>query len=401
MLFRSAVSSLNSVTCQCPDLSSLTNCDCHITNKNDPTRFIPSGKYLTIACGDSAGASNGTMTDADAASLIDSLLSPTTPMEAIGIYYQPGVTRVPMNLKRFTYLTAVVLEGNRITSVDATNDLSWSWLQEINLASNAITSISGKFNMANNPSQMADYIIHVSLRNNALTSVNGDAFNLLATQSVYLGLGKNQITSISGDFNLTATNATTGKVELDLSNNQLTSLSAATFYMSGPYKVFLELEFNSLTSVTADRITLKGTRYIGLDLSYNQLTSVKLAPDSNPPLSYRQILYLYSNKLTGTIDCNDLGINSGVALLYLDVNSNQISGAKCGANTPLDSAQVVIMDWSYNSFTSLLAGSFNFAGNSYRLFLNDQNTAFTSIAPGALPSEFIFINALFYCHNFY
>ena len=156
---------------------------------------------------------------------------------------------------------------------------------------------------------------------------------------------------------------------------------------------------NGLTTVTADMITMqaKKSTYLGLNLNPS-LTSVKLAADTNAPLSQEQNLNLGRSGLTGTIDCNDLGINDGVALFKLDVSDNTISGASnCGAGSKLDSAKSVYMDWSKNSFTSLSAGAFNFAANVTTLTLSNQKTAFTSIAPGALPSELILHN--FSCLN--
>ena len=348
------------------------------------------------------------MNDADATALVN-LIAPTTPVEAIGIYFQ-ALTKIPANLKQFTYLIAVSLQGNAITSVDAA-DLSWSKLQEVNLQSNSITTLSGQFSLAypfqangggyvrfdlrTNPNltslssatfSMSADNIYFSFWSCGLTSVNGDAFSFSATQSIYVDFSYSyQITTVCGAFNLTATDAAKGKVELYFDNNKITSLSLAKFYLNGPKYVKLSLPFNSLTSVTADQITLKSTTYIGLDLQDNQLTSVKLAPDTNPPLTQGQDLYLNNNNLTGIIDCNDLGINSG-SYFYSDMYSNEISGVtNCGAGSLLDNVKQVRMDWSLNSFTSLPAGSFNFAGNVYRFYLNDQKTAFTSIAPGALP----------------
>ena len=72
----------------------------------------------------------------------------------------------------------------------------------------------------------------------------------------------------------------------------------------------------------------------------------------------------------------------------MDISGNAISGVNnCGAGSKLDNAKKVYMDWSANSFTSLPAGAFNFAANVTTLKLNNQKTPFTSIAPGAMPSE--------------
>ena len=127
---------------------------------------------------------------------------------------------------------------------------------------------------------------------------------------------------------------------------------------------------------------------IYIDLQSNQLTSVKLAPDTNSPLSIGQFIVLNNNNLT-LVDCNDLGVNGGAASFYLSISNNRISEAKCGPGTPLDTAKSVQMDLSFNSFTSLPTGSFTFAGNVTLLSLVNQKTAFTSVAPGSLPREFV------------
>ena len=380
----------------------------------DETKYDPSGSARIISCGDYNGDANGTMTDDNLATLIGEI--PTTVrMDALGIYYQPSITKVPSGLSKFTYLVGVYMYGNGITSVNAA-DLAWPWLREIDLYSNAIASISGDFNLTYPFRTDKSGIIYVDLSSNAITSlsattftlfgdditldlssnsinksVSGDAFTFSATQSILLDLSDNQIPSVSGKFNLTATDVY-GEVELHLEGNSLTSLEPATFYLYGPDAVQFYAYSNSLTSVDSSsngQITLKSVQKTFVDLSYNQLTSVKLAPDTNPPFGNKQTLHLYNNNLTGTIDCNDLGINNGTAAYYLSIHNNQISGAKCGAGTLLDSANKVEMDWYQNSFTSLPAGALNFTGTLRQLDFYSQNTAFTYIAPGALPSESI------------
>ena len=342
-------------TVYCPDLSSLPasfSCDCHITTRGDffIPPFTPSGDTLTIACGDKTGTTQGSM-DSTAVSNLINLIPPTTPMDHFAIYRQSNVLAVPANLKKFTTLRAVSFPYNSITSVDAA-DLSWPGLQYVNLLNCAISTITGQFNLTY-PFQ---------------ADGSGSVLLFLTAQ--------------------------------DSSNNNptLTSLSQTKFFLSAD-NVFLDLSMNGLTTITADMITMqaKNATYLGLNLNPS-LTSVKLAADTNAPLSQGQQLLLGSTGLTGTIDCNDLGINDGVALFKLDVSDNTISGASnCGAGSKLDSAKSVYMDWSKNSFTSLSAGAFNFAANVTTFKLNNQKTAFTSIAPGALPSELILHN--FSCLN--
>ena len=216
-------------TASCPDLWSLPACNCHVTTKSDPTHFTPSGNYLTISCGIWTGLNRGTMTDADAGTLVG-LIQPTHPVEAIGFYYQT-LTKVPPNLKQFTYLKSISLQGNRITSANAA-DLTWSTLIEIQLQSNAITTISGNFaltnpflatgsstvwfDVSNNQiaslsgvtfTMTADQItLHLGV--NSITSISSSTFTFNSTQYIYLNCSSNQITSLSGSFNLTTTDAT-------------------------------------------------------------------------------------------------------------------------------------------------------------------------------------------------
>ena len=353
------------------------------------------------------------MTDTDVTNLVG-VISPTMPIEVIRIFSQPSVTRVPQGLTQFTNLKAVLLPGNGITSANA-SDFNLPLLQEIQLQRNAIATVSGHFALASPFQSDGAGSAYFSLNNNAaltslsnatfslaadnvvlyfqkssLTSVNGDAFTLSATQKIEMWLFANKIASVSGNFNLTATNATNGDVTLFLTDNELKSLSPATFYLNGPKNVNLGFAYNSLTSVTAEQITLKGKTVIYLDLGDNQLTSIKLAPDTNPPLSEKQRLDFGWNNFNGTIiDCNDLGLNKGAAYIQFKVYNSKISGVKCGAGTPLDTAKKVNMDWGGNALTSLPAGSFNFAGKVELLRLSDQDkgTYITSIEPGSLPRE--------------
>ena len=157
-------------------------------------------------------------------------------MEAIGIYFQ-ALTKIPANLKQFPDLFAVSLQANAITSVDAA-DLSWPGLQEVNLYLNSITSMSGHFSLecpfqANGGGyvrwdfsknaglasltsatfSMSADSVYVSFKNCGLTSVNGDAFSFSATQYIFVDFSyNNQITAVSGAFNLAATDAANGNV---------------------------------------------------------------------------------------------------------------------------------------------------------------------------------------------
>jgi len=394
-------------TAGCPDLSSLWvfACDCHITSS--------SGNSLTVAC----GVFEDSMTDTNVTNLVG-LISPTMPIDVIFIYNQPRVTRVPQGLTTFTNLKAVRLPNNGITSANG-GDFNLPLLQEIQLQGNMINTISGNFVLASPFQSNGKGSAYFDLSNNAaltslstatfslsadrvkinfkftsLASVNGDAFTLSATRLIQMNLDNNKIASVSGKFNLTATDSTYGSILLYLQANQLTSLSPATFYLNGAYEVQLLMKENLLTSVTEGQITLKSTQTITLDLSSNQLSSVKMAPDTNPPLKGDgQGLLLDKNNFNGTLDCNDLGINNGTAQFYLSVRTNPISGAKCGAGTLLDTAELVYMDWSGNAFTSLPAGSFNFAGKVDILNLKGQalGTFITSIEPGSLPRKILSI----------
>ena len=278
--------------------------------------------------------------DNSAVSNLISLIALTTPMDHFAIYNE-NVDAVPQNLKQFTNLRAVNFQGNSLTSVNAAH-LSWSGLQEIDLSRNRISSLTGTFNLTY-------------------------PFQADGSGKVYLNL---ILQFDSNDYPI------------------LTSLSSATFYLESD-SVTLDLRFNALTQISADMITMKAKISTYLDLSGNPyMTSLQLATDTNAPLSQGQTLLLSGSGLTGTIDCNDLGINSGVASFKLDISGNTISGVNnCGAGSKLDNAKSVSMDWSANSFTSLPAGAFNFAANVSTLKLNNQKTPFTSIAPGAMPSE--------------
>jgi hypothetical protein len=345
-------------TADCPDLSSLPACNCHITTKDDPTHFTPSGNYLTIACGDSSGLTPGTMTDDDVNNLVTTVILPTTPVEALGIYFQPSVTRVPSGLSQITNLKAVSLYGNTITLVDAT-DLTWTGLQEINLNANAITLITGDFvlNSAseadgsgitridlsenkNIPSlstatfSLTGDSVELLFSDNVITTVDASLFTLTAAQSITLDLRLNSITSVSGNFDLVATNGSiNGSVSLLVDNNQLSTLSPATFTLNGGSGgVYLSFAKNLLESITSDQIILQSKTYITLDLQDNQLSSLTLATDTNPPLTNRQDLFVQKNNLA-SINCNDLGINSGVAYYNLNISYNQITDVICGTST--------------------------------------------------------------------
>ena len=273
------------------------------------------------------------MNDTDVTNLVN-VISPAMPIEAIAIFSQPSVTRVPQGLPQFTNLKAVSLPGNGITSANG-SDFTLPLLQEIQLESNAIASLSGNFVLAS-------------------------PFQSDGAESAVFSLNNNAA---------------------------LTSLSTATFSLSADW-VLLYFDSCSLTSVTAEQITLKAKTMIYIDLQSNQLTSVKLAPDTSSPLSIGQFIVLNNNNLT-LVDCNDLGVNGGAASFYLSISNNRISEAKCGPGTPLDTVKRVQMDWSFNSFTSLPTGSFTLAGKVTLLSLDNQKTTFTSIEPGSLPREFV------------
>ena len=406
-------------TTNCPDLTSLpADCSCHVTTIDDPTHFTPSGNFLTIACGDLTGATKGTMTDSDVTNLVTTVIQPDTLVEAIGIYYQSSVTQVPTGLSQITNLKAVSMFGNAITAVDAA-DLTWTGLQEINLNANAITSVTGNFALTSTAEADGSGItridlsgnqqipslssatfsltgdsVYLSFSNNVISSVDATVFTLTATQSITLDLQFNSISSLSGTFNLVVTDGTNSgsAVALLVGNNQLTALSPATFNLNGGAGgVSFSFPRNSLASIsTDDQITLQSTKKISIDFQDNQLTSLALASDTNTqPLTETQELIVFKNLLT-SINCNDLGINSGVAEFFLDAKNNQITDVICGAGTPLDSAQKVTLDLSLNSINAISEGAFNFAGQVSFLALNNQTSpGLNSIAQASLPSKLI------------
>ena len=285
-----------------------------------------------------------------------------------------------------SYGANLYLNNNNITSVGSTFNLAGTNSSQgsvyLTLSNNQITSLaSATFSLTAGSSGAQLYLTY-----NAITSVNGSAITFQSPYSSSLSLHHNAITSLSGNFNLNCSDPN-GEANLYLYNNQLTSLSPATFYLNGVDYVWLDFSNNQLTSISAGTITLQSSTYIGLDLSYNDLTTLSLGSDTNPPLSDGQDIYLYNNNLT-SINCNDLAINAGAAYNYIDISRNQVTSVKCGANSPLNSSQQVYLYLSYNSLTAINSGDLNFNGLVYLLSLKNQNAVFNSIAPGALPSKF-------------
>ena len=278
------------------------------------------------------------------------------------------------------------LNKNKITSVGSTFNLAGTNSSQgsvyLTLSNNQITSLaSATFNLT-----AGSRGAQLRLTYNAITSVNGSAITFQSPYYSSLSLHHNAITSLSGNFNLNCSDPN-GDAELYLYSNQLTTLSPATFYLNGRDNVWLDFSSNQLTSISAGTITLQSSTYIGLDLDTNQLTTVSLGTDTNPPLSDGQDIYLYNNNLT-SINCNDLAINAGAAYNYIDISRNQITSVKCGANSPLNTSQQVYLDLSYNSLTAINSGDLNFNGLVNELTLKNQNAVLNSIAPGALPSKF-------------
>ncbi len=210
---------------------------------------------------------------------------------------------LPSELGNLTSLTGLYLGDNTLTSVPDVSDLTS--LVELHLNHNHLTSVSDVSGLRS--------LTHLSLRNNRLTSVP-DVSGLTSLQ--YLWLNHNHLTSVDenafvdltrllalylGDNQLTGVPDVSGLGSLStlsLNHNHLTSVDDEDFDSDDVLfaLTYLDLSHNQLASVSANAFRdLKGF------LTHLYLNNNKLAgssPDSFWELTKLQVLFLNHNQLT-------------------------------------------------------------------------------------------------------
>eukprot|EP00035_Acanthoeca_spectabilis_P010639 m.188591 g.188591 ORF g.188591 m.188591 type:complete len:157 (+) comp15086_c0_seq1:738-1208(+) len=92
-----------------------------------------------------------------------------------------------------------------------------------------------------------DQMLEINLANNLLTFVPSNLFSSFSGHQITLGLEGNPITSIAADAFTGASSAI--KVEVDMTNNQLTTLPADLFRNTGVNNFVITFQRNPLTSL--------------------------------------------------------------------------------------------------------------------------------------------------------
>lgn len=209
-----------------------------------------------------------------------------------------------------TGLEELLLDNNRITSVEPGDFEGLSNLEVMNLGGNRITSVeSGDFEGLTN-------LLTLSLNNNRVTSIeSGDFDGLDRLRSLVVG---NQITSVErGDFE-----GLENLQGLSLRRNQLTRIETGAFEGLTNLES-LSLVLNQITDIkSGDFIGLGSLR--SLQLSDNQITSIDRGDfDGLPNLTTLRML---RNAVTDI----ESGAFDGLPLLQIFLDNNRLTSIDRG-----------------------------------------------------------------------
>ena len=209
-------------------------------------------------------------------------------------------------------------------------------------------------------------LTQLELNNNQLTSLPAGVFDGLSSVMV-LGLSGNQLTSLP----VGAFDELSALTNLVLNNNQLTSLSVGVFDGLSSL-TYLQLQNNQLTSLPAD--VFDGlSSLIDLHLQNNQLTSLSVGAFNG--LSSLTQLLLNNNQLTSL----SAGVFNGLpALTQLWLQNNQLTSLPAGAFGGLSALKELYLD--VNGLTSLPVGVFDGLSSLTGLLLNSNEL--TSLSAG-------------------
>ena len=282
---------------------------------------------------------------------------------------------------------SVKFKNNSITSVNGdTLLLVATYGSEVDFSFNQISSLSGKFNLETTK-QLSDLFLGsntitfannklvtispatfsvssasfamVDFSDNLLTSVDGNAFTLLAAKSsISLNLGSNQISSLSGNFNFKTTAADSAQAisvaSVMLSNNTISSISPATFSSDAGY-LSLDFSYNLMTSVNGDATLslITAPNGIYLDVSSNRISSVSgnfnLKPTSAAAGALAALSFA-NNKITSISSATFSLIATSVELTF---TNNSLTSVPAGKITLKDTSTALQQGTLYSTGINL------------------------------------------------
>ena len=244
------------------------------------------------------------------------------------------------SLKRIPALEELTLANNNLWSVPAGILCDLDNLKSLNLSHNHLLEVSNVGLSAGSSSCQTD-LVEIDLSNNVISSLSGGDLGQAPSLRV-LDLANNRISILSDD-------AFAGLVqlrEIDLSGNQLSALPPNVFNKSQQLEK-LFLQNNSLTLITSELFSSLSQLKV-LNLSRNSISSHLISTQTFAGLTGLTVLDLSYNKLT-KLD-GDI-FSKLVSMQQLFVDHNQIHRVNPNALSTL--IQLQVLDLSYNKVTTL------------------------------------------------
>jgi len=251
-------------------------------------------------------------------------------------------------------------------------------------------------------------VISILASSNQLTKVPDEISKFPALNIVYLG--ENQITELPCTDGKSFINNrfATGKIDIYLSNNQITRIPSGAFNFPSASRVGIELVNNKITSIASDSFRFPSATFVAVYLDRNRISvipdgvfdypsalEIYIGMSSNqisviPPnntFNFRLAKTVYINLsynyriASNSFPLDAFNFPSAVDYVSVGLSNTQMSAIPCGAfNYP--SLRKVGIDLSFNSIKKIPSCAFIFPSAS-DVFIHLRYNAVTNVSLGA------------------
>ena len=249
-------------------------------------------------------------------------------------------------------LTHLDFSGNAMRSIPPSELCHLTALEVLDLSENQLGSLD---DLGLTSSHCLPNLKSLDISKNEVTSVSSDLFKLVLPKLNHLDISGNFIRHLHETNHIRKKSGCTLKT-INLSNNQISGVPDTFFHGCGEHLATLKLANNSLS-------TLEETIFSGLssmkmlDLSGNRLTSTHISKRLFQDLEQLTELYLDHNDLSNFEESDEVFVPMAGTLTVLKLNHNNIK--VISNRTFLSLNNLLELNLSHNQITSLDEPSFS------------------------------------------
>ena len=238
------------------------------------------------------------------------------------------------------------LSGNFLRSIPPSELCHLTSLTRLDLSKNSFGSLD---DLGITSSNCLPNLHYLDISENEITSVSSDVFKLILPKLTDINISANFIRHLQETKSVHKQSKCNLK-QVNLSNNQISGVPAAFFRNCGKHLSMLTLANNSLSSL--DQTLFDGLSSLEkLDLSGNRLTSSQISKRLIKDLVKLTEFYLNHNQLTHFQESENLFATVKETLKVLKLNNNKINNLSKQIFKPLKN--LIELDLSYNEIKTL------------------------------------------------